>query len=271
MVHVEKKDIAEAYKRAGAVMGDTIVYHGSMKSIGYVEGGASALIDGILEACAPGGTVAIGTLWYNGKPEERPPEKFDVAASPAYNGAMAEAMRLDKRALRSNNFSHAVSAVGARKEELTMNHGGGKKYPTPWNEEAFAEVSPWTKFYLWNALYTFIGVDFNVCTMKHFMESRLVDHYLSLLPVELRKEYRMKLAHDLNKGLWCFFDMREMQKIYEEKNLVSFTFLGNAPLLAIRTRPLVDEGLRQLKKAPEKWLSKECMAWVEEVRNHSRS
>ena len=56
-----------------------------------------------------------------------------------------------------------------------------------------------------------------------------------------------------------------------EKKLISFTTLGNAPLLAIRTRPLVDEGLEVLKRAPEEWLSKECMAWVDEVRNHSRS
>lgn len=267
MEYVEKKDIAKAYKRAGAVMGDTIVYHGSMKSIGYVEGGASALIDGILEACAPGGTAAIGTLWYNGKPLERPPEKFDVATSPAYNGLMAESMRLDPRSVRSNNFSHAVSAIGARKVELTENHGGGKKYPTPWNDEAFAEISPWTKFYLWNALYTFIGVDFNVCTMKHLMESWLIDHFLTMLPPEKRMEYRLKLAHDINKGLWCFFDMRKMQKIYEEKNLITETFLGNAPLLAIRTRVLVDTGMEELIKAPENWLDQECMAWVDEVRN----
>ena len=79
MSAVTQNDITEAYKRAGAVPGDTIVYHGSMKSIGYVEGGADALIDGILNSAAPGGTAAIGTLWYNGKVEERPPEKFDIA------------------------------------------------------------------------------------------------------------------------------------------------------------------------------------------------
>ena len=228
------KEIAQAYQRAGAVAGDPIVYYGSMISIGHVEGGANAIIDGILKAGAPG-AAAVGTFWYNGRPAERPPEKFDAATSPSCNGLMAEAMRLAPRTLRSDHFSHSVSAAGAGKEELTRNHGGGKQKPTPWNDEAFAEISPRTKFCLWNTLYTFIGVVFNICTMKHFLESRLVDHCLSLLPEKLRNEYRLKLAHDVNKDVRCFIDMCRMQKIYEEKELVTVTTLRNAKLLYLHT------------------------------------
>ena len=271
MSAVTQNDITEAYKRVGAVPGDTIVYHGSMKSIGYVEGGADALIDGILNSAAPGGTAAIGTLWYNGKVEERPPEKFDIATSPAYNGAMAEAMRLDPRSVRSNNFSHSVNAVGARKFELTENHGEGKKYATPWDDEAFAEISPWTKFYTWNALYTFIGVDLNVCTMKHLIEGRFVDKYLSLLPVELRQEYRLRLAHDLQPGPWPYFNMVKMRPILEMKNLITYTTLGNATLMAIRTRPMVEETLKELEKAPVEWMKGGVLAWVEEIKNYHAS
>ena len=270
MTIVKRKDVAEAYRKAGAVPGDTIVFHGSMKSLGYMEGGPTALFDGILDSCAPGGTAAIATLWYNGKPLERPPEKFVLAESPAYNGLMAESLRKDPRSLRSNNFSHSVSAIGSRKEELTENHGGGKKFPTPWNDEAFAEVSPWSKFYLWNALYTFIGVDFNVCTMKHYIESRLADHFLSLLPPEKRSSFRLKLAHDMGHGVWCPFNMWEMQDFYEEKGLVSRVSLGDAVLLSIRTRPLVDVGLQRLLDNTEKLLDKEFAAWVDEVKNFSR-
>ena len=268
---VYKQDITEAFKRVGAVHGDTIVYHGSMKSIGYVEGGPAALIDGILDAGAPGGTAAIGTLWFNGKIEECPPEKFDMATSPAYNGAMAEAMRLDPRSLRSSNYSHSVSAVGARKVELTENHGCGKKYPSPWNDEAFAESSPWMKFYAWNALYTLIGVEFNVCTMKHVVESLLVDKMLSLLPAELRREYRLRLAHDHRPGPWPWYNIRMVLPFIEEQNLISVTTLGNAKVQAIRTRPLVDEVLKQLEAAPEKWLKGGILGWIDEIKNFHTS
>ena len=189
-----RRDIAEAFRKAGVVAGDTVMFHGSLKSLGFVEGGAVSVYDGILDAAGPGGTVAAATLWYNGNPEECPKELFDVNTSPTWTGALAETLRRDERSCRSNSFSHSVSAIGARAEELTADHGKGRAYPSPWSEQSFAEISPWSKFYQWNAFYAFIGVDMNSCTMKHYIESRFVDKLLRSLPPERYDEFRNQLA-----------------------------------------------------------------------------
>ena len=52
--------------------------------------------------------------------------------------------------------------------------------------------------------------------------------------------------------------------------LVSRVSLGDAVLLSIRTRPLVDVGLQRLLDNLEALLDKEFVSWVNEVKNFSR-
>ena len=46
----------------GVGAGDLIQVHSSLSSLGYVEGGAAAVGDALLEAVAPGGTVMVPTF-----------------------------------------------------------------------------------------------------------------------------------------------------------------------------------------------------------------
>ncbi|MBR2910906.1 MAG: AAC(3) family N-acetyltransferase [Lentisphaeria bacterium] len=257
-----RRDIAEAFRKAGVVAGDTVMFHGSLKSLGFVEGGAVSVYDGILDAAGPGGTVAAATLWYNGNPEECPKELFDVNTSPTWTGALAETLRRDERSCRSNSFSHSVSAIGARAEELTADHGKGRAYPSPWSEQSFAEISPWSKFYQWNAFYAFIGVDMNSCTMKHYIESRFVEGLLRSLPPERYDEFRNQLAKDCKSTFWIFYPGTVMREALEERGLVQRTPIGNTTLLSIRTRPLVEATLEILHADPEKWCTPEFYQWI---------
>jgi len=271
MTEVTRRDIAAAFRAAGAVRGDTVMFHGSLRSMGCVQGGAAAVIDGILDASSPGGTVGAATLWYNGNPAECRKEDFDAETSPTWTGLLAETLRKDPRSLRSNSFSHSVSAVGARARELTERHGEGRPYPSPWSEESFSEISPWSKFYLWNALYAFIGVDMDTCTMKHYIESRFVAELLDQLPPERYTEFRSQIAMDCKSILWIFYPGAQMRARLEEKGLVTKIPLGNTTLMTIRTRPLVDATLDILRAAPEAWCSPEFASWIARVKAARRS
>ena len=177
MTEVFQKDVCAAFKNIGAVEGDTVIFHSSLKSMGHVDGGPLTVINGVLDAAGTGGTVAAPTLWWDGK-KEKTPDKFDIKNSPAYNGAIADAMRADSRSLRSNHYSHSISAIGAGATELVSEHGTGRLYPDPWNETAFSEKSPWTKLYERDALYCFIGCTMNVYTMKHWIEGHFITELL---------------------------------------------------------------------------------------------
>ncbi|MFA6929015.1 MAG: AAC(3) family N-acetyltransferase [Lentisphaeria bacterium] len=264
---IDDPEVCRAFLEAGVVAGDTVLIHGSLSSMGWVQRGAASVFDGVLSAASPGGTVAMPTLWYNGTEERNFPEQFDVRNSPAWNGALAEGMRKDPNSFRSQHFSHAVSALGRRAEELTRDSGVTGLAPSPWSETAFAAASPWQRLYEWNALYAFIGVDFSVCTMKHYIESRLVSRLLSLLPTEEeRLAKRKELTKDCNrKGFWPYLAGAPIEELLNEHSLLKKTKLGSATLRVVRTRPLVEVLGQDLWQNPGKWFKEEFLAWRESI------
>ena len=258
---VSRQDIAAAFRGAGAQPGDLLLFHSSLKSMGHGDGGAQTVIDGALDAVAPGGTVAVPTLWYNGKPLERRKEDFDLKTSPAWNGLVAETMRQDPRAVRSDHFTHSVSAIGPFAAELASGHGSGRPFPSPWSETAFAEVSPWSKLYQFNALYAFIGCGMKSCTMKHWIESRYAAGLLDQLPDAERDHFRKQLAYERQKGPWCYFNGRAMHLRLAAQGLIRTSRLGEAPVFAFRTRPMVDAAFRELAQDPENWFTPAFLEW----------
>lgn len=259
---VDEGMVCAAFRRAGVVSGDTVLIHGSLSSMGWVQGGPECVFNGILAAAAPGGTVCIPTLWFNGKEERNHPELFDVKTSPAFNGALAEGMRKDSRSFRSHHFSHSISAIGARAEELTAGHENCGPSPSPWSETGFGIGSPWQRLYEWNALYAFIGVDFAVCTMKHYIESRMVLRLLTLLPsAEERQQRRAELSKDRKHILWPFLNNQRMEELLARQGVLQKTKLGSATLRAVRTAPLVDIIGRDIWQQPEAWFSEEFLRW----------
>lgn len=269
MTEVYQKDVCAAFRNIGAVEGDIVIFHSSLKSMGHVDGGALTVINGILDAVGSSGTAAAATLWWDGK-KEKTPDLFDPKNSPAYNGATAEAMRQDPRALRSNHYSHSVSAIGAKAAELTAEHGTGKSYPDPWNETAFSEKSPWTKLLDYNALYCFIGCTMNVCTLKHRLEGEFIQEQLDKLPQELRMEFRQKLHYKRNYTFWANFNIEKMQEQFIAEGLAAETTLGDAKLIGIRTQVFFKKAKELLRSEPEKWFFDEkFINFLQEVKANS--
>ena len=265
MTEVYQKDIADAFRKVGAKDGDIIVFHSSLKSMGHVAGGAVTVINGALDAAGKNGTVVVPTLYFDGSPEKTP-ETFNLKKSPAYNGAVAEAMRQDERSLRSNHFSHSVSAIGAQAEYLTCEHGSGKLLPDPWCETAFSEKSPWSKFYEHDALYAFIGCNMNVCTMKHVVEAKCIIKMLELLPEEKRFEFRKKLHYMCRYTFWSNIDMLPMQERLERDGFIKRTSLGDTYLISIRTKTFVDEVLAILDAEGDKYFRPAYLDWCNDIK-----
>lgn len=251
MTEVYQKDVCTAFKNIGTVEGDVVIFHSSLKSMGHVNGGPTTVINGALDAVGSDGTVTIATLWWDGS--DKDPALFDLKTSPAYNGAIAEAMRQDPRALRSNHYSHSLSAIGAKAAELTSEHGTGKSYPDPWSDTSFSENSPWTKLIKYNTLYCFIGCTLKVCTIKHRIEGEYLLELLNKLPEEMRMEFRKKLHYKCNYTCWPKFDIERMQQLFLEEGSMAETTLGDTKLIGIRTQTLFKRVNELLYSEPEKW------------------
>ena len=60
--NVERQEITHALHQVGVRPGDTVMFHSSLSSMGWVVGGADTVIDGFLDAVGPEGTVVVPTL-----------------------------------------------------------------------------------------------------------------------------------------------------------------------------------------------------------------
>ena len=268
-VRVNAGDVAAGFRAAGAEPGDVVIYHGSLSSMGRVEGGPATVIEGALMAVGPGGTAAMPTLWYNGSKAGKKPENFDVLTSPSYVGALSETFRTDPRSVRSNDFSHSISAIGARAEELVAGHEKSEYLHTPWSCRAFGKDSPWDRLYNWNALYCFIGVTMIVCTMKHYVEARIVAGCLAQADPARRDELAGRLTRIGSPGIWPWYDSEKTGGLLAGRGLVKSGKIGSAGIIGIRTRPLVEETFRILRAAPENWFAADFMAWRKECISRS--
>jgi aminoglycoside N3'-acetyltransferase len=70
---------------------------------------------------------------------------------------------------------------------------------------AFAAVSPWQRFVDWNAAYCFIGVNFRVNTMVHYVETLLVELALARAPQKRRSELAAAVEGWMKPGVWPSF------------------------------------------------------------------
>ncbi len=264
-IEVKRADIAAAARSVGIAPGDTVMFHSSLSSMGTVLGGPDTVIDGFLEAVGPAGTVAVPTLWWH---ETRPPlrlQDWDPTTSPSYPGAITERFRRRADSLRSNNPTHSVSAIGARAGELTRDHGRSGLRPCVFGDTAFAVESPWERFYQWDAAYCFIGVDFTVNTMGHYVETRFVEKTLARAPAERRAALEAQVHRWQRPGIWPRYSFKLMGERLADLGLVRFGQIGSATLRCTRAQVMVDTILRTLDADPEAWFSPEVLLWLEQA------
>jgi aminoglycoside 3-N-acetyltransferase len=109
-------DTARTLGRLGVKRGDRLLVHSSLKLLGWVEGGADAVVDAILGTVEESGTVMMPAFTFP------PVEVFDPANTPTTMGAISEAFRKLPDVTRSVHPTHSVSVWGAEKDRLAAGH-----------------------------------------------------------------------------------------------------------------------------------------------------
>ena len=108
----------------GLKPGDVVLVHTSMKGLGHVDGGPNAVIDSVLAAVGPGGTVLFPTLTGSGEDGPDHPPAIDLATTPCrpWVGIVPETARQRADGVRSVHPTHSVVAIGANREQWTTGH-----------------------------------------------------------------------------------------------------------------------------------------------------
>ena len=226
---VRKRDILKGFADLGLAEGDALLFHSSLKSFGYVQGGADTVIDGAIEAVGESGTVIVPTFVQKVNGESATyrtrREAWDIRTSPSDVGHITEVFRQRSEAVRSDHCCDSLAAIGADAGNAMGGHGSAGPRVSPWDEKAFGHGSPWDWLVDRNALYVLMGVGFNVCSIFHYNQALWV-------------ERKYKKADE--PRMWPGFNFSVMGDRVKSAGLVSQTSVGSSFWQAFRVAPTIE-------------------------------
>ena len=143
-----------------------VLVHSSLKSIGFVEGGANAVVAALIDDVVRrrGGTVMFPTFSIDGTMEAtlRARRRFDVRHTPSNLGVLPEAFRVTAGVVRSVHPTHSFAAIGPKAAWLVEEH-----HRCGTN---FGEGSPMAKLLQTQSYLLGLGTDVGKVTFYHCLE-----------------------------------------------------------------------------------------------------
>jgi len=138
---VTRRRIVRDLRRLGVQPGQTLLVHASLRSIGWVAGGAPTVVAALREAVGPEGHVVVPTGTEANSKTSRlhqahiatlTPEQvekfhldmpaFDNGTTPSGMGAISEALRTTEGAVRSGHPQSSFAAIGPEADLLMADH-----------------------------------------------------------------------------------------------------------------------------------------------------
>jgi aminoglycoside 3-N-acetyltransferase len=226
---VTKADIIAGVRAIGLREGDVAQVHSSLSSFGYVEGGADAVVDALLEVLGPEGTLMMPTFNHGRF------DVFDIRTTPSVNGAITEALRKRPEARRSMHPTHAYAAIGRHAEHLTSEH---------LELLTFDERSPLGKLSDMGGCVLLLGVGMNANTAAHLGETRFRAHC-----VGYRKYPRKIVAPDGSiqpawSVLWrngpCRIEWDPLEEQMRSLGMIRDGRIGDAHIMWMKARDVVE-------------------------------
>jgi len=178
------RTLAADLRTLGVQAGDVLLVHSSYKSVGDLVGGPQAVVEALLAALGPAGTLVVPT--HNGENTDpagwqyppAPPEwwetirqeapGWDRQRTPAsrWMGRLAELVRTWPGALRSNHPQVSFAAVGPAAAEVVAGHR---------LDDALGESSPLGAVYRLDGKVLLLGAGHDSNTSLHLAEWRQDD------------------------------------------------------------------------------------------------
>ncbi|MEW2257841.1 AAC(3) family N-acetyltransferase [Streptomyces sp. NPDC047869] len=178
---VTRDSLAAELRRLGVESGETLLAHSSLSSLGWVNGGAVAVVQALLDALGPSGTLVVPTqsgdqsdpaVWRSPPvPEEwwdriratMPP--YDPATTPSRGvGVIPETVRTWPGARRSAHPQTSFAALGPRAADVLDGHS---------RDCRLGERSPLARLERLGARVLLLGAGYDACTSFHLAEYRI--------------------------------------------------------------------------------------------------
>ena len=184
--HVTGQELAVELRALGLEQGDVVFLHSSLKSLGFVEGGPRAVLEALLRAIGPAGTLVVPTYYLPGGSIYATCQIKDYVFDPSVHGTQLGALPSEFLRLpgvrRSIHPTHSVSALGAQAATITETH-----HLAP---SIFGQGSPWAETIALNGKVLGLGISMGPVTFYHTVEDQLGDAFP--LPVRMAEEFVLR-------------------------------------------------------------------------------
>lgn len=241
-------DLVTGLGALGVEPGTTIIVHSSLSSLGYVVGGARAVVLALTEVLGPQGTLVVPT--HSSELSDpmnwsRPPipEAWWPTvrrAMPAYDplltttrqmGAVAEMVRHLPGAIRSSHPRVSFAALGPHAEFITRDHD---------LVDSFGELSPLARLYDVGAQIVLLGVGHANNTTLHLAESRAPARRAMIIegaPMLVNGQRQWVAYETLD------YDADDFEQVGAALNYAGLqheALVGGAPTTIMSVKPVVD-------------------------------
>jgi len=246
-MEVIREDIIAGLRAIGLPAGTKALVHSSLSSFGQVTGGAETVVEAMLQAVGPEGTVVVPTFTGSEALSPANPPYFDVRSTPSWTGRIPETFRLRPDARRSLDPTHSVAAIGRERDALLRDH---ELSPTPCGVETpFGRLAASDDGYV-----VFLGVGLQCNTTFHHLEE------VAGLPYHLQSDPTLATVVDydgrsrqVRVWLHAYGTRRNFNRpepYFLAKGIERVGRIGNCTVRLLRAKPMAEYVLKRLRTDP---------------------
>lgn len=240
--------LASDFRDLGLEAGDVVIVHSSLSSIGWVSGGAQAVVDALQQVLTESGTLVMPThtpqnsdpsdwhnppvpeSWYERIEESRPPYRPRVTPTQGV-GAVPECFRNYPGTHRSAHPLFSFAAWGADARAVVADHA---------YEYSLGRSSPLRAVYDREGKVLLLGVGHAVNTSLHLAEYRAdLDHELQTRTAPVLEDGERVLV-ECEDIVQDTDDFADVGAAFESEADMSVGTVGAAESRLLEQRPLVD-------------------------------
>jgi aminoglycoside 3-N-acetyltransferase len=217
-----RTDIIFGLRRLGLPSGARVIVHSSLKSFGWVNGGARTVIEALMEVLTPRGTLLMPSFNHGSIVEEGRTGYFHPQETPTTNGAIPDLFWRLPGVARSLDPTHAFAAWGQNASSYTAAHH---------RTLTMGPDSPLGRLNADGGYGLLLGVGYEANTFHHVVEmsrnapclGRRMEEYAVMLPDGRRVLGRTWGWREQN----CpFTDQIRYSKVMEDRALQHVAWIG---------------------------------------------
>ncbi|NPV46674.1 MAG: TIM barrel protein [Armatimonadetes bacterium] len=230
-----KDQIVQGLKNLGVRPGMVVMAHSSLSAFGEVAGGANTVIEALLEAVGPQGTLLM--------PAMGSAPVFDVQETPSTVGTITDVFWRRADVTRSIHPTHSAAAKGPLADELLAGH---VQQPT-----AIGPDSPWGRVAAHPDGYIlFLGCDQDRNTLLHTAEDMVNAAYLNTIQRDYLDAEGKRRTVVLERFPGPHRDFIRHDRRFLEAGAMTVGKIGNAVCRLMKASEILRLAVEALKEDP---------------------